>query len=223
MTEHRGFLTDVDKLFLQGGKAYDSKQQRYERRRAIRERTREAFKDFAVLYGSLSEEERNKIFDVGESVTDQEALNEFQDGLVDTIAFMYLSLEGESDSDAIYHRSFRVPFDTILKQGVKKGEADRQPGETLRIRIAVDFDVDVSNMEMIDAERAIDKIARLRDNELTEKEMQSLLHGFDPARGIHGDWDDLSDRIRERRDEIEMTFPALEQKRSEQNPDTDEE
>lgn len=223
MTEHRGFLTDVDKLFLQGGKAYDSKQQRYDRRRAIRERTREAFKDFSVLYGSLSEEERNKIFDVGESDTDRETLNEFQDGLVDTIAFMYVSLEGESDSDAVHHRTFRVPFDTILQQGVKKGEADRRPGEPFRIMVNVDFDVDVSNMEMLDTERAIDKIARLRSNELTEKEMRSLLHGFDPARGLHGDWDDLSDRIRERRDELEMRFPLLEQDRGQQDPGADEE
>jgi hypothetical protein len=59
-SEENGFLTDVDKQFLRGEKEYESNQGRYDRRRAIAKRTRQAFHDFALLYEVLDEHERDR-------------------------------------------------------------------------------------------------------------------------------------------------------------------
>lgn len=211
MSDEKGFLTKVDREFLTGEREYtgdNAKQQRYERREAIAARARQAFRDFELLFDELDEQERNRIFDVGDAFTDHEATNEFHDALVDTLAFMYLSLEGEIESNAIRHRSFRVPFDTILRQAVKRGEAARYERDLSRSRVHVEFDVDVQEGgDMLRLERAIEKVARMQFNELTEEEMYSLLYFYEPdgalqTLGGEGGYSALDERIREKRDEL---------------------
>jgi len=58
----KGFLTGTDKGFLRGDVEYDRRQSRYQRRRAIRERTRAAFADLAFLYHHIGAEGLAKIF-----------------------------------------------------------------------------------------------------------------------------------------------------------------
>lgn len=54
-----------------------------------------------------------------------------------------------------------------------------------------------------DVNRAIEKIAQLREYELTETEVRALIRGFDPDLGVHGrGWGELETRVRERRDEL---------------------
>ena len=212
MSGEKGFLTNVDREFLTGEKEYsgeNAKQQRYERREAIAARARQAFRDFALLYDAVDQHERDRIFDVGDDMHDHDAVNEFHGALVDTLAFMYLSLEGEVGSDTIRHRgrSFRVPFETILKQGVKKGEVSRYDRDMFRSMVSVEFDVDVKEgTDHLRTQRAIDKIARMRFSELTEEEMYSLLYLYEPDGVLEalgsGGYTELDKRVREKRDEL---------------------
>lgn len=206
MSDEKGFLTDTDREFLRGEKEYsgeNAKQMRYQRRRAIRDRTRGAFRDFSLLFETLDEKERNKIFDVGDDVEDLEALNEFRESLASTISFIYLSLEGEAGSDAIWRRSFRTPFEVILNKGVSKAEVERHPhDEMFSFSVTVDFEVNVVKPEINDVESAIDKIARHHEYELSEKELRAIVHG--PSRGLmSGGLHELADRVSKRRKEIE--------------------
>lgn len=206
MSDEKGFLTQVDRDFLLGEKEYtgeNAKQQRYERREAIAARTRQAFRDFSLLYETLDGHERDRIFDVGKGEDDRQALSEFQDALIDTIAFLYHALEGEVGSGVLYHRSFRTPFKAILQSGVRKGEIGRHPQELYKSMIGVEFDVSVTSGELIDVDRAIEKIIELREYELTEAEVRALIRGFDPDLGIHGrGWGELEKRVRARRKEL---------------------
>lgn len=234
MSEERGFLTKVDREFLTGEREYtgeNAKQQRYERREAIAARTRAAFRDFQLLYETLDEHERNRIFDVGDDViSDKDLINEFHSALVDTLAFIYLSLETEVESDTLHYRSFRVPFNAILQQAVKKGEVDRYDRELFHTMVKVEFNVEVK--EGIDphtSDRAIEKIADMRFNELTEEEMFSLLFSYDPLRTIHEgrDYTALDERIQNKRDELgvgrELSEEESEALREMIDDDTDEE
>ncbi|WP_331235138.1 hypothetical protein [Natronorarus salvus] len=212
MSDEYGFLTHTDRRFLIGKKEYtgeNAKQQRYQRREAIAARARQAFHDFALLYDSVDEHERDRIFDVGDDVTDYDAINGFHDALVDTLAFIYLSLEGEVGSNTILHRgrSFSVPFDTILTQAVKKGEISRYDREMLGSMVSVEFDVDVrEGADSLRTERAMDKIVRNRFNELTEEEMYSLLYSYAPGGALEvlgsGGYTRLDERVREKRDDL---------------------
>jgi hypothetical protein len=105
-----GFLTERDRQFLTGEKEYtgeNAKQMRYQARRAIRERTRAAFDDFALLCDVLEDQEWGKIFS-GEPKSPERA--KLEDDVADVIKFLYVGMGGES--------GFRRP----LKLGVSNGE-----------------------------------------------------------------------------------------------------
>lgn len=213
MSDEKGFLTTADREFLRGEREYtgeNAKQMRYQRRESIRERTRGAFRDFSLLYDTLDEKERNKIFDVGEDRRDVYAVSDFQQSLFDTVAFLYISLEGEIGSNAISRRSFRTPFRTILEMGVSKAEIERHPQKVLRQMVEVDFSVDVTLPDATNLERAIDKIARLREYELSGAEARALFRAYDPGRGYYeGGLETLSKRIETRREELGIDTDPL--------------
>ena len=200
MSDERGFLTATDRAFLRGEKEYEAKQSRYQRREAIAGRARAAFADFALLLDVMDEAERNRVFDVdppgGRPMPNQGLYG----GLVDTIAFLYLGLEGELHSPVTANRPFSVPFERVVQSGIRKGEK-RRYGR--RVLVEVDGpDVDVkTNIDggMVDA--AIDKIARQSYSELTHSEMFAVLFRFGE---IHGDesYSRLAERVEERRDEL---------------------
>lgn len=144
MAERNGFLTATDREFLRDEKKYESKQGRYERRQSIRERTRQAFDDFSLLYTELSEDERKKIFDIISSGTyhryiredfDREPPEEisdaqsFRSGLFSTLAFMYLGLWGTPVSfnqlvEAAVFQSERDHLDRIVNTELKIEEQE---------------------------------------------------------------------------------------------------
>lgn len=125
MSDERGFLTGTDREFLTGEHEYtgeSAKQQRYQRREAIAERTRQAFYDFAFLYDVLDPHERDRVFNPDESDT-----VELVEAMRDTIAFLYRALEGDRDRPISRDRSVTVNFNQVFEPGIKRGERDRQP------------------------------------------------------------------------------------------------
>ena len=207
MSDEKGFLTDRDVEFLRNQGEYytgeNAKQQRYETRETIAARTRQAFRDFSLLYATSDEHERNRIFGVDEWWEEIDAMNEFKEALVDTIAFLYRSLEGEADSDASYYRSFSMPFRGILRQGVAKAEVDRQRYDLKRARVTVDFGVESKPPETVDPSHAIDKIATFREHELTDAEIRALIFDFNPGAGFpNRGYEELEARVQERREEL---------------------
>jgi hypothetical protein len=173
MTEHNGFLTATDRKFLRGGKEYDTKQGRYDRRRAIRERTQQAFRDFIVLYEEMNEDERRKIFDVIADGTyhpnlaghtDEEPpdeirdAQEFQSGLFSTLAFMYLGLWGTS-----------VSFDNLVEAAVFQSERDRL-GRLVEVSLKIE-----EQEPMYAVESAINKLEAGDTDDLDHTEMRLLI------------------------------------------------
>lgn len=75
MPENNGFLTRTDKEFLRGEKEYEQKNSRYARRRSIRQGTRTAFGDLALLYHTLSDDELEKIFEPND-ISEETSLSE---------------------------------------------------------------------------------------------------------------------------------------------------
>lgn len=200
-----GFLTDRDKKFLTGEKEYtgdNAKQLRYQTRRAIRERTRAAYRDFALLYEVLDENERNKIFDIDVEGQVPPRHHGLYSDLVDTIAFLYLSLKGDVDSQVVTEREFAPHFDSILEAAIKSGEKRRYPRPVLVEVEPPDVDVR-TNIDSGTQEGAIDKIAARDYDELTEEEMFTLLFRFGE---LHGDesYERLRDRVEERREKMNI-------------------
>ncbi|RJT04741.1 hypothetical protein [Halococcus sp. IIIV-5B] len=90
-------LTTEDRRWLTGKKEYEgehAKQQRYQRRRDIRERIYNSILDFTILFHHLEEEERKKLFgnisaDGTQWDLDDSALD---DGIRDALAFLLYSV-----------------------------------------------------------------------------------------------------------------------------------
>lgn len=207
MSKGNGFLTGADRDFLNGEKEYTgkhAKQNRYKRREGIAKRTRAAFADFALLYDQLDESERNRIFGVDQpdNMGVPIPTRGLYGDIINTVAFLYLALEGEQDSSTTADRWFSVPFERVLKQGVKSGER-RRYGRHVLVEVG-DLEVDVrTNLDPGTVEAAIDKLARQEYDSLTESEMFTVLFRFGE---IHGDesYARLADRVDERRAELEV-------------------
>lgn len=229
MSKEDGFLTERDIKFLQNQGEYytgkNARQQRYETREVIAGRARQAFRDFTLLYETLDEHERDRVFDVGEGDADFGAMLELRNALAGTIAFLYRSLEGELDSSAVHTRSFGYPFSTILEQGISQAEADRQPREAWTGMVTVEFTVEMNNPREININHAIDRLAEYDEHELSETEVRALLRHFNP-RGSDPDLDfgELADRVKERRDELggdaDLPPEKVVDMRRESSPDT---
>jgi len=205
MTKNSGFLTGADKEFLRGEREYtgeNAKQNRYERRQAIAERTRQAFADFALLFDTLDEHERNRIFDIDVDSEVPVPTEGLRSDLTDTVAFLYLALEGEIDSEVAANRRFSFPFDSLLGSAVRRAEKARYDR-----RIVVEFEppeVTVrTNIDAATLESAIDKLARQSYSELTQSEMFSVLYRFGELHGEES-YSRLADRVRARRDELDI-------------------
>lgn len=206
MSKGNGFLTGADRDFLNGEKEYTgkhAKQNRYKRREGIAKRTRAAFADFALLYDQLDESERNRIFDVGgrEGMGVPTPERGLYADLVNTVAFLYLALEGEHDSSTTTDRWFSVPFERVLKQGVKSAE-QRRYGRRVLVVVG-DLEVDVrTTLGPQTIQAAIDKLARQEYASLTESEMFAILFEFGEKH--YDSYSRLADRVDERRAELEV-------------------
>jgi hypothetical protein len=177
MSGERGFLTRTDREFLAGEKEYtgeNAKQQRYERRRAIRERTRQAFSDFQFLLQNLDAEERNKIFG-----PPAEEAPELENALIDTVAFLYHALEGDAGSNAVdWEQSVRVPFRFILEAGVRQGEIRRQEANNDHQFLGnpkVTFEVDVQRLPTVDTSRVVDDLAENYGRGVSDEQLRAVI------------------------------------------------
>jgi hypothetical protein len=94
-------LTTEDRRWLTNEKTYEgehAKQQRYQRRRDIRERVYNSILDFTILFQQLEEDEREKLFghiagDGPHQVDDPDA---FEAGIADALAFLLYNIGGTS-------------------------------------------------------------------------------------------------------------------------------
>jgi len=174
-----GFLTDRDRAFLKGEKEYTGKNARhlrYQARRAIRGRTRAAFRDFALLYDVLDEDERKKIFNISDDPFDVEGgiSTETRDGITDTLGFLYLSLEGEVGEKFARRTQPGIPsFEDALERAVAKAERDRHAGEAgAEPFVSTKLHIDVTSE--VDIAAAAEKLARGEVWDLSETELRAL-------------------------------------------------
>lgn len=175
-----GFLTERDREFLRGEKEYsgeNARQMRYQTRRAIRERTRAAFRDFSLLYDVLDETERKNIFNVADDPLDVDGglSIETRVGITDTLAFLYLSLTGELGEEFTRRTQPGVPeFESALERAISQAEHDRRPdhdgpGPFVSTELTVDVTTEV------DVASAAEKLARGDVWRLSETELRALL------------------------------------------------
>lgn len=172
MTSENGFLTDVDKQFLRGEKEYASKQGRYDRRRAIRERTAAAFRDFALLYHDLPDEEYEKVLEAAYKTEGGEP--DGRDGgewlPMVVFQFMYRLMDGSAPG-----------FGELLERAVFMAEMD-QSGEYT----SPSFEVNRS-LPADDAKSIVVKVENGQVDKLTWEEMCLFINmyrrteQFDPA------------------------------------------
>ena len=203
MSDEQGFLTKVDRDFLEGRKEYSAKQQRYERREAIAGRARQALQDFALLYDVLDEHERDRIFGVAD-VEDPDHLDdvrELRDGIVGTLAFLYLSLESEIVDERRFYRQFPHSFRQLLDVAISKAETERRLDSGYPV-VAVELSVTVTPTESINLGAAVDKIAIGRPYELSAEEARAIIQHYDPHRGDPRSAKELGERVKERRREL---------------------
>lgn len=115
--EINAMLTKDDRSFLRGEKTYSgehAKQQRYQRRRSIRDRVHQSVIDFSLLMDHLPEEEREKIFGgAQEGIEDEEFVN----GLRDTLAFV---LYGTDISSKISDNSRSTLAQKLLESALQR-------------------------------------------------------------------------------------------------------
>jgi hypothetical protein len=207
MSNEEGFLTSVDRAFLEGEKEYtgkNAKQQRYERREAIAARARQAIRDFALLYVELDEHERNRILSVGDPnhVDTRETINTLHRSLAKTIAFLYLLVEGEVGAENLPFPWIAVRFKDLLDMAIDMAERKRHPDAGRGLVVDVDLTVEVSRHAPIFIDNAIEKIAQDRDKALSGAEARAVIRKYMPSHDrVEGGWEALADRIEKAREE----------------------
>lgn len=113
MGDNKGFLTPADREFLRGEKDFtgkNAKQMRYQRRSSIRERTRDAFHDFSLLFKKLDESEREKVAEQVELRGEKRVMGGPRPpsvAVTDAIAFFYFLHEGQKQFEMSLHRALR--------------------------------------------------------------------------------------------------------------------
>jgi hypothetical protein len=201
-----GFLSDVDKEFLRGEKEYDSKQSRYDRRHAIRERTRAAFRDFSLLNKTLDPEERNKIMNIPTSpeptYADTGLAPETEEGFVNMIAFAYLALEGELDGLSPRELPTVPSFEELLESSVSRAATIRHVRAGLRHSVT-STEFSARTYGEWDAPRAAAKLARGYVESLTEAELRALVQPAADYIDKWGERDGLSSLVEAKREELE--------------------
>lgn len=179
--DKKGFLTPADRKFLRGEKEYDSKHSRYERRKSIRERTRGAFRDFALLTEQLPKNEREKIF----TTDSKEEYLDLEEDITNTIQFIYAAAGSEGR------------FRRLLKDGVIRGEAERLPPSSHVGFVSVRFEVEPT--PAIDIEATAEHLKNGKVSKITG----DAARGFLSAASGSNEFDsELIDRILEEREEM---------------------
>lgn len=158
-------LTDSQRAFLlkdrqeeNDGDSYYNRSSRTMRTR-IRERVRNAFADFWILYNELPEEDREMIFDFPPRDGADAGMSErdaYKEALAAMIAFVYRETK---------HREDAFKFDRLLEDGVRLAE-----DEPL-LRFTFEIDVD----DPWEFDELADKVAENGINSLNNSEMRAFI------------------------------------------------
>ncbi|MEM4781310.1 MAG: hypothetical protein QXG03_07110 [Halalkalicoccus sp.] len=182
-------LTTEDRRWLTGEKSYEgehAKQQRYQRRRDIRDRVYNSILDFPVLFEHLEESERRKLFEVDGGLSNDPELRR---GVRDGLAFLLYNagITGAMGEDGgpgtTAHRLLR---EAIGEAGRKDGyvvedvaiEIDARPADPSRLRRKLAAGEELSGPELValldaDAVDADEVQALIREMILEDVEMRA--------------------------------------------------
>lgn len=165
MGDNKGFLTPADREFLRGEKEFsgdNAKQMRYQRRRSIRDRTRDAFRDFSLLFETLDDDELETIAEQSEMRGGGRAMGGPRPpdpSVTDTLAFIYLLHEGQEQFEMSLHRAL--------------GDVLRQADQSLFWKIDLDFEQwsgeDIRVLKGKVEEGDIDALSRAEQDFLLER------------------------------------------------------
>jgi hypothetical protein len=209
-------LTDGQRQYLQGDSSGYTSSSQTDYEKAIVRRVYNSYLDLSLICKNLPESRREEIFDIGCPPADDEeeqkldmAANTLHDGLNDTIALLFLLLEGDYKSTGMHDQIRQLTFRRVLKPGVSKAVKHLEGYEWPWIpSVDVDFNVEVSEPDAVGLDRTIDKIAEGNVDELSGGEIRSLIGIVDtnesfPGKSTFGvgGWEDLGEQIQERRAE----------------------
>ena len=140
-------LTTEDRRWLTGEKSYDgqhAKQQRYQRRRDIRERVYNSILDFTILFDQLDEDEHEQIFgavsDDGRQWANDDA--DLREGVRDGLAFLFYTV---GVTAMMRERSSPQVPQWLIESAVQ--QAGRREGYLVE---DVDIDVDATDVAVPD-------------------------------------------------------------------------
>jgi len=146
-------LTTQDRRWLTGEKTYEgqhAKQQRYQRRRDIRERVYNSMLDFTILFEELDAEEHRKIFGEvspdGRQWTNDDA--DLRDGIRDGLAFFFYTVGIAAMMRDDENQTTSVP-EWMVESGIQR--AGQEEGFLVE---SVELDVEASDVavpELLDA------------------------------------------------------------------------
>lgn len=136
----RGILTPDDRALLRGEVEYEHRQQYSNRRKTIRERIANGLLDFSLIWYTLRDRDRKRIFQnpAGEAGIEDA---QFSHNLECLLTWVYLGLK-EQNRD----------FEGLLTEAIEEAEeeyARKYRGES--VDITVTFDVEVSRSQNIDS------------------------------------------------------------------------
>lgn len=163
-----GMLTTEDRRWLTGEKSYTgphAKQQRYQRRRDIRERVYNSILDFSILLAGWEQNEREKVFETVRRTRTPDYTDEFTVGLRDSLAFILHNTDlrlvgGDPSSNTIAPIGEQLLYDAIDNIAASAGR------EISELSLHIDS-TELQQRSSLDALR--------RDDELTREELETLM------------------------------------------------
>lgn len=172
----RGILTDKDRAYLLGEEIPDSKQARYQRREAIRERVANGILDFQFLWRMNPEERRESLSRIGQP-------GNLYTSLVNMTAFMrYCAMDGDFDLEEILSSGVQQ---SLYEDGSSVLDRGDDPDEIAVLESAT-VSIDLKYRQMPTEEALLE---RFRDgNILGPRELSSIIGS---GMMTEEDWDRL--------------------------------
>lgn len=159
-------LTTEDRRWLTGEKTYEgehAKQQRYQRRRDIRERVYNSILDFTILFDHLEDEERERLFGEAAGRTDRGFEDRaFENGVRDALAFVLYSIGATA---LMTPRGRDTPAAALTERLLADGlyRAGRKDDVLVE---GIDLDIDATHLPIADVLDALDAGEELSPAEL---------------------------------------------------------
>lgn len=195
----RGILTVGDREFLRTTPVETGDGLERQKRYRIRERIRNAFLDFSVIWGYLSEEDTDALFDSPPS--------EVVEGMTAALSFIY---QGTRDGVEVDGRDSKS-FESMLKRAIKTAvfhQGERLPAAGyIDVRFENDSIVVEETMPQdVDIEKVGEKIENGEVDDLTHAQALAFLQLYDAEDGLDPDY---PRRVRERYEEMGGLRPLL--------------